>query len=39
LGGADGVDFGVDFGFRFPQNGVRYDTEWRPLSAFSWLTC
>ena len=34
LGGAGGVDFG----FRFPQDGVRYDTQLRPLSAFSWLS-
>jgi len=34
LGGAGGVDFG----FGFPQDGVRYDTQLRPLSAFSWLS-
>jgi hypothetical protein len=29
---------GIDFGFGFPQDGVRYDTKYRPLSAFSRLS-
>ena len=29
---------GVDFGFGFPQDGVRNDTKWHPLSAYSGLS-